>query len=75
MTDKEIDAAMPALIGWFESQDISPSEAGLVMVNLMAAQFVLKSHDADQLQEAIDLSTALLATEIAGFLASTNSKP
>jgi hypothetical protein len=67
MTDKEIDAAMPALIGWFESQDISPSEAGLVMVKLMTAQFVLKSRNADELQEALDLTTLLLATEIAGF--------
>jgi hypothetical protein len=68
MTDKEIDQAMGALISWFQSQNISPRDGALIMTRLMAAQFVLKTRDANELQDALDLQTLLLATEIAGFV-------
>jgi hypothetical protein len=68
MTDKEIDQAMGALISWFQSQDIGPRDGGLIMTRLMAAQFVLKTRDPGQLQDALDLQTLLLATEMAGFV-------
>ena len=68
MTDKEIHGAMVALISWFQSQGISPCEGGLIMTRLMAAQFVLKTRDPAELQDALDLQTLLLATEITGFV-------
>jgi hypothetical protein len=74
MTDKEIDQAMGALISWFQSQNISPRDGALIMTRLMAAQFVLKTRDANELQDALDLQTLLLATEMAGFLAAAKCR-
>jgi TATA-binding protein-associated factor Taf7 len=74
MTERERDEAMNALISWFETMDINPTQAGLIMTRLMAANFVNKSRDTKQLQKAIDLTNALLTTEVAGFVASTKCK-
>jgi hypothetical protein len=74
MTDKEIDQAMGAPISWFQSQNISPRDGALIMTRLMAAQFVLKTRDANELQDALDLQTLLFATEIAGFLAAAKCR-
>jgi hypothetical protein len=70
MTDKEIDQAMGALINWFQSQDIGPRDGGLIMTRLMAAQFVLKTRDANELQDALYLFSAglrIMLAEIEGL--------
>jgi hypothetical protein len=68
MTEEEIDDAILALINWFESQQINPCDGGRVMIKLLAGQYVLKSRNTDELQDAVDLTTWMLAIDIAGFL-------
>jgi hypothetical protein len=68
MTEQEIDDAIPALINWFESQQINPRDSGRVMIKLLAAEYVRKSIDAAELQDAVDLTAWMLAIDIAGFL-------
>jgi hypothetical protein len=68
MTEQEIDNAIRALINWFQSQQINPRDSGRVMIKLLAAQYVRKSRDAAELQDAVDLTAWMPALDIAGFL-------
>lgn len=68
MTDSEIDQAIKALKAWFQSQDIEPPDAGLIMIKLQAQMFTHKTRDLYKLQDAINSSSLLLSIEIAGYL-------
>lgn len=68
MTDTEIDQATKALSAWFQSQSLSPKDAGIVMVNLIAQLLTAKTKDIPELQDAIRDTNNLLTIEIAGYL-------
>lgn len=68
MTEQEIDGAIEALTCWFESQEITPPDAGIVMLKLIANQFVLKTREHDALINAVRKTNTLLLVEIAGAL-------
>lgn len=63
-SEKEISDAAVALQQWFISQDINPSEAGIIMCRLMAALFVAKNRDLHTLQTAVNATASLLALDI-----------
>jgi len=68
MTEKEINSAVNALVTWFESQEITPSEAESVMIKLLASVYFLKNKDdMVMLQRAINNNKDLLTIEIAGM--------
>jgi hypothetical protein len=66
-TDNEQDIrnAVKALRRWFQSQEISPSEAGICMVRLMAELLTEKTSDMKELACGIALNRDLLTVEIA----------
>lgn len=68
MTDNEIDQAIKALKSWFQSQDISPADAGLMMIKLMAELYTHKTRNILELGEAVRDTNMLLSIEIAGYL-------
>lgn len=68
MNDQEIDQAISALQNWFISQGLSPKDAGIIMIKLIAEQFVLNDRDPDRLIGAIRTATTLLTFEVAGYL-------
>lgn len=59
---------MQALKQWFESQEIMPGDAAILMTSLIAEQLVCKSRVISELQEAIHDWYKFLALEIAGEL-------
>lgn len=65
LSDTEYDGMAKALIAWFESQDINPKDAGVVMIRLAAVLFVENSTDINVLNDAIKCHGRLLTTEIA----------
>lgn len=62
---KEQADATRALRSWFESQQIDPGDACVIMVGLIADLFLERSQDARLLQTRIGLHKAILALEIA----------
>lgn len=72
MTEKEYDDAANALIDWFKSQDIKPSDGALIMLKLIATQLVARTTDLKDLREAIDNIAQVVAIEVAQEL---RSKP
>lgn len=68
MTEPEIDGAKAALIAWFDSQEINPQYAGVIMIKLIAEQFTRKTKDLESLTYAVNKTSNLLLIEIAGYL-------
>lgn len=64
MTEKEYDDASNALIEWFKSQDIKPSDGAIIMLKLIATQLVSKDTDIKNLNEHVKYITTLLSLEI-----------
>lgn len=62
-----VDAAN-ALIAWFQSQDIMPADAGMIMSKVIAGQLVNKSRDTNALQDAVGLYQTLLCLDVAECL-------
>lgn len=60
--------AANALIAWFQSQDIMPSDAGIIMCKVMAIAFVEKSKNIKTLGVATNLTAIMLSIEIAELL-------
>jgi len=65
MTKEEAVDAMNALVGWFESQEISPKEATLLMVALIAAMMTQRTKDSTELKDGITRITNLLTMQVA----------
>lgn len=61
-------AAGNALIAWFQSQDIMPADAGMIMSKVIAGQLVNKSRDIRALQEAATIYQTLLYLDIVDCL-------
>ncbi len=68
LTDKELNQAQVALRNWFQSQDISPGDAGIIMIQTIAALLVEKDKNLRSLQQAIGEFDSLLMIEVAGNL-------
>lgn len=68
MTEPDIDSAIKALINWFQSQEIMPPDATVIMLKLMAMQLVLKTQDPAKLTKATNNFSHCLLIEIAGHL-------
>lgn len=64
MTEKQVCQARDALAAWFESQNLMPAEASLVMSSLLAQQFVKKTKDVQKLQSGVNAFAAMLACDI-----------
>lgn len=65
MTDADTNAAVTALRGWFQSQEIKPPDAGPIMIRLVAELLVEKTKKLEDLNEAIILHNQLLTFEVA----------
>lgn len=68
MAEHNHSAAANALINWFQSQDIMPADAELIMSKVIATQLVSKSRNLDNLHHAVILYRDLLAFDIADCL-------
>lgn len=68
MNPSDQTAAGNALIAWFQSQDIMPADAGMIMSRVIASQLVNKSRDPAKLQEAIIIYQTMLTIDIAECL-------
>lgn len=68
IVNKDHDAAMIALIAWFKSQDIMPTEATSIMIRLIANQLTTKTKDIDTLQVAANAARDMLMLDIASYL-------
>lgn len=68
MTDADRDAATDALMAWFESQEIEPADAGLVMFSVIAACLLDKTKDVSELAGAVNCAAQCIAAEIADQL-------
>jgi hypothetical protein len=68
MTKDDQIAAGNALINWFQSQDIMPADAGMIMSQVIARQFVNNTRDILRLEEAVKLQRILLVLDIADCL-------
>lgn len=68
MTDQDRAQAMQALKQWFESQEIMPGDAAILMTSLIAEQLVCKSRELNELQQAVFDWSEFLTLEIAGEL-------
>lgn len=71
MNEKEIDQAIGALVAWFQSQEIMPPDAAVIMLRYLAEQLILKTRNVHSLQEAILHTTDALSLEIALLLKTT----
>lgn len=65
MADKDRAAAAQALINWFESQGIMPSDAVAVMTTVMAIEITARTRDLNTLHRAIKTVSDLYALDIA----------
>lgn len=54
MTDKDRTEATKALMRWFNSQEIMPADAAIVMIELLAACLVNKTKSIVSLQESCE---------------------
>ncbi len=68
ITNEKRDEMIKELINWFIFHDLDPADGGLVMIRLMASQFVKHSKDRQDLKEAIKITTALLVLDTVDFL-------
>ena len=59
-----LEGAINALERWFQSQDMSPQDAGLVINAAMAKWIVSKTKDPEDLKRAVISSSAALGVEI-----------
>jgi hypothetical protein len=65
LSDTERGEAVKALIQWFDSQDINPQEAALVMIVLQARCLIDKTTNPIKLINATNLFRTALVCEIA----------
>ena len=65
MTEKDMLDAETALINWFKSQDIKPSDGALIMLRTIATQITSRTHDLEELKEAINNASLVLTYEVA----------
>lgn len=70
LTDSEINSATKALKAWFQSQEIAPGDAGIIVIKLMAELYTTKSRDIQHLARAVQSHNLVLAYEIAECLQS-----
>lgn len=68
MTLTDHTAIGNTLIAWFQSQDIMPADAGMIMSKVIAGQLVNKSRDMAKLQEAILIYQTMLTVDIVDCL-------
>jgi hypothetical protein len=68
LSDKQRDERLIELIDWFIERNINPMDGGLMMVRLLAIQFVRHSTDPENLKKAIDMTTKLMVYEISELL-------
>lgn len=61
-------AAATALMEWFKSQDISPSDAGEVMSTVIATCLIQETRNPGRLLEAANLIRALLLVDISEMI-------
>lgn len=65
---KETEEACEALIRWFESQEIKPSDAVSIMIRLMAMQLTIGTKDLDKLEDAVKATRNMLVLDIGDYL-------
>jgi len=65
MTNDDRREATEALAAWFQSQDMSPADAGICMIQLAAQLLFEKSTDPIDLQRAIGKYRDALTLELA----------
>lgn len=68
MAEHNHNDAANALIAWFQSQDIMPADAGMIMTKVIATQLVSKSRNFDNLAMAVNLYQTKLVLDIADCL-------
>ena len=68
MKDKELAQAADALINWFQSQDITPADGGIIMAKVLASALVTKTENVAELSCATESFKLLLLIEIAAYL-------
>lgn len=68
MNNDECMKAVPALERWFQSQGMSPDDAGVTMIFLHAKLLAQKTRDTKELQQAINIYRDCLTVEIAAIL-------
>jgi len=73
MTEKDMFDAENALIDWFKSQDIKPSDGSLIMLKTIATQITSRTHDLDELKEAINNASLILVYEVAMIVKSAKA--
>lgn len=68
MTNAEHLDATKALMRWFQSQEIEPGDAGIIMVKVIACQLTCKTTHLPALQTGINLINLMLATEVVSYI-------
>lgn len=64
MTEVEMDNAANALIDWFKSQDIKPSDGSIIMLRLISTQLVGKTTNLVELEKAINNLVTILTCDV-----------
>ena len=68
ITGKELHEACLALVNWFQSQDLQPPEAGLVMARTIAMSIVAKEQPEEEMMRAVALFKKILEGEVGELL-------